>query len=60
MDHTLAALDGFEEAVALLMPAPSFDVVDRIVASDRLLPEKATSFQPKPHLGVLMRVLGES
>jgi uncharacterized protein (DUF1015 family) len=43
--------------VAILMPAPDFDLVDRIVSSHRLLPEKATSFQPKPSLGVLMRSL---
>ena len=34
--------------VAVLMPAPDFDLVDRIVTGHRLLPEKATSFQPKP------------
>ena len=44
-------------AVALLLPAPDFDLVLRIVAADRLLPEKATSFQPKPHVGVLIRSL---
>ena len=43
--------------LAVLMPAPDFDLVDRIVSSHRLLPEKATSFQPKPSLGVLMRSL---
>lgn len=43
--------------VAVLMPAPDFDLVDRIVSSHRLLPEKATSFQPKPSVGVLMRSL---
>lgn len=43
--------------VAVLMPAPEFDVVDRIASDHRLLPEKATSFQPKPSLGVLMRSL---
>ena len=41
--------------VAVLMPAPDFDLVDRIVSAHRLLPEKATSFQPKPSLGVIMR-----
>lgn len=44
-------------SVAILLPAPSFDLVHDIVASGRLLPEKATSFQPKPTLGVLMRSL---
>ncbi len=43
--------------VAVLMPAPDFDVVLRIVAQGRLLPEKATSFQPKPSMGVLIRSL---
>lgn len=43
--------------VAVLMPAPDFDLVDRIVSGNRLLPEKATSFQPKPSVGVLMRSL---
>ena len=43
--------------VAVLMPAPDFDLVDRIVTDHRLLPEKATSFQPKPSIGVLMRSL---
>jgi uncharacterized protein (DUF1015 family) len=43
--------------LALLLPAPDFDLVLRIVAADRLLPEKATSFQPKPNVGVLIRSL---
>jgi uncharacterized protein (DUF1015 family) len=43
--------------LAVLMPAPDFDLVERIVSGHRLLPEKATSFQPKPGLGVLMRSL---
>ena len=43
--------------VAVLMPAPDVDVVLRVAAADRLLPEKATSFQPKPSVGVLIRSL---
>lgn len=43
--------------VAVLMPAPDVDVVLRVAAADRLLPEKATSFQPKPSPGVLIRSL---
>ena len=43
--------------VAVLLPAPAFDLVGRILQQDRLLPEKATSFQPKPNVGVLMRSL---
>ena len=41
----------------ILNAAPEFDLVLRIVAADRLLPEKVTSFQPKPHIGVLIRSL---
>lgn len=48
---------GQATGVAVLLPAPDFDLVLRIVAAGRLLPEKATSFQPKPHLGVLIRSL---
>lgn len=48
-----------ELGVAVLMPAPSVDLVQRIAEADRLLPEKATSFQPKPSLGVLIRPLDE-
>lgn len=42
---------------AVLLPAPDVDLVHRIALADRLLPEKATSFQPKPSLGVLIRSL---
>lgn len=45
------------DAVAVLMPAPDVDLVHEIAAADRLLPEKATSFQPKPSVGVLIRSL---
>jgi len=43
--------------VAVLMPAPAFDQVVQAASTGALLPEKATSFQPKPSLGVLMRML---
>jgi uncharacterized protein (DUF1015 family) len=43
--------------VAVLMPAPEFGHVLATCAADRLLPEKATSFQPKPSMGVLIRSL---
>jgi len=46
-----------EIGIAVLMPAPAVDLVLAIAAHDRLLPEKATSFQPKPSLGVLIRSL---
>ena len=44
-------------AIAVLLPAPEFDQVRDLIRSGGLLPEKATSFQPKPSLGVLMRSL---
>jgi uncharacterized protein (DUF1015 family) len=44
-------------AAAVLLPAPDFADVVRVINRGRLLPEKATSFQPKPSLGVLMRSL---
>lgn len=55
VDDALARLD--PRSVAVLMPAVEFDQVGRVAAEHRLLPEKATSFQPKPSLGVLMRSL---
>ncbi|MCX6399874.1 MAG: DUF1015 family protein [Propionibacteriales bacterium] len=48
------------DQVSVLMPAPSVDLVLRIAEADRLLPEKATSFQPKPSLGVLIRSLRDA
>lgn len=62
LSHHHSAEDALAHAspgadVAVLMPAPDVDLVLRIVASGRLLPEKATSFQPKPSLGVLIRSL---
>ena len=58
--HTVEAALGQvtpDIGVAVLMPAPPVDRVLHIVHDDRLLPEKATSFQPKPSLGVLIRSL---
>ncbi|GAA4693165.1 DUF1015 family protein [Nocardioides nanhaiensis] len=46
---------GPDLGTAVLLPAPDVDHVLRIVAEDRLLPEKATSFQPKPSLGTFIR-----
>ncbi|MQW75355.1 DUF1015 family protein [Nocardioides sp. dk4132] len=43
--------------VAVLMPAVDLDLVTRIATTGRLLPEKATSFQPKPTPGLLIRAL---
>ena len=43
--------------IAVLLSAPAFDTILASAAVGRLLPEKATSFQPKPHPGVLIRLL---
>lgn len=57
-EEALVTLAGTGDGgVALLLPAPAFDLVGQILVQDRLLPEKATSFQPKPSVGVLMRSL---
>lgn len=45
--------------LAIVLPAVDLDQVARTVGRARLLPEKATSFQPKPTVGVLMRRLDE-
>lgn len=41
--------------VAVLLPAPGYRLLDHVMEQGTLLPEKATSFQPKPNIGVLMR-----
>lgn len=46
--------------LAVLMPAPDFEDVLQVVEAGRLLPEKATSFQPKPSVGVLIRPLRDA
>jgi len=46
--------------VTVLFPAPTLDQIWTSVMQDRLLPEKATSFQPKPHPGVLIRTLHDA
>ena len=56
--HTAAeALAHAGQGLAVLLPAPTFDQVASSARSGQLLPQKATSFQPKPHVGVLMRDL---
>lgn len=54
VEHALAGARP-HASVALLMPAPTVELVHQIAEAGRLLPEKATSFQPKPSLGVLIR-----
>jgi uncharacterized protein (DUF1015 family) len=43
--------------VAALLPAVDLDLVVSVVEAGGLLPEKATSFQPKPSLGSFIRLL---
>jgi uncharacterized protein (DUF1015 family) len=62
--HHHSAADALDHAgagigTAVLLPAPRFEQVQRVVRADRLFPEKATSFQPKPPLGVILRHLGD-
>ena len=44
---------------AALLPAVDLDLVIDVVRTGVLLPEKATSFQPKPSLGSFIRLLDE-
>jgi hypothetical protein len=56
--HTAGeALAKAGKGLAVLLPAPTFDQVAGAAAAGHLLPQKATSFQPKPHLGAIMRDL---
>lgn len=51
-----SALDAASaRCTAAVLPTTTFESVIRSVQEGRLLPEKATSFQPKPNVGVLMR-----
>jgi len=45
--------------IAALLPAVELDLVVDVVRAGGLLPEKATSFQPKPSLGSFIRLLDE-
>ncbi|HEX4471093.1 MAG TPA: DUF1015 family protein [Nocardioides sp.] len=58
--HSVAqALDEVRpgRVTAALLPAVSLDVVLDLARAGALLPEKATSFQPKPSLGSFIRLL---
>ena len=60
--HSLAqAMDQVRpgQVTAVLLPAVDLDVVLDVVRTGGLLPEKATSFQPKPSLGSFIRLLDE-
>lgn len=56
MDEALRAV-ARRRGLAVLMPAPDFADVLAVASQGRLLPEKVTSFQPKPSVGVLIRSL---
>jgi len=56
VDEALSAV-ARRGGLAILMPVPDFADVLRVAEHGRLLPEKATSFQPKPSVGVLIRSL---
>jgi uncharacterized protein (DUF1015 family) len=47
-------------ATALLLPSPTLEEVMTVVRQGRLLPEKATSFQPKPRPGLVTRRLRDA
>jgi uncharacterized protein (DUF1015 family) len=47
------------KVTAALLPAVDLDLVVDVVRAGGLLPEKATSFQPKPSLGSFIRLLDE-
>jgi uncharacterized protein (DUF1015 family) len=47
------------KVTAALLPAVDLDLVVQVASAGGLLPEKATSFQPKPSLGSFIRLLGE-
>lgn len=56
--HTAGqALARASDGLAILLPAPSFEQVATAARAGQPFPQKATSFQPKPHLGALMRDL---
>ena len=60
--HSVAqALDQVKpgRVIAALLPAVDLDLVTDVVRAGGLLPEKATSFQPKPSLGSFIRLLDE-
>jgi uncharacterized protein (DUF1015 family) len=58
VDDALSAVSASSPAV--LLPSPDFEQVRALVESGGLLPEKATSFQPKPSLGVIMRPMNDA
>lgn len=55
--HEGLELLGRAPGVMVVVPALDFTDVARVVSRGHLLPEKATSFQPKPTVGAIMRSL---
>jgi uncharacterized protein (DUF1015 family) len=56
--HTAGqALSRSGGGLAILLPAPTFEQVAAAAKAGQPFPQKATSFQPKPHLGAIMRDL---
>jgi len=52
-------VDQSAKGTAALLPAVDLELVMDVVSAGGLLPEKATSFQPKPSLGSFIRLLDE-
>jgi uncharacterized protein (DUF1015 family) len=48
-----------DSTVGLILPAMKYDDIFEILTAGELLPEKATSFQPKPSIGTIMRPVPE-
>lgn len=59
VQETLAARDT-EGGLAVLLPAPAFDELFESARNGVLLPQKATSFQPKPSVGIITRPIREN
>lgn len=53
--HSVESALGRSDCLSVLLPTPALDRIAEVAAAGGVLPEKATSFQPKPPLGVLMR-----
>lgn len=53
--HSVESALGRPDSLTVLLPTPALERIAEVAAAGNVLPEKATSFQPKPPLGVLMR-----
>ena len=62
-EHSVGAAvarTGHDHASVILLPQPTLDRIWPAADAGRLLPEKTTSFQPKPHAGVFMRSMRDA